>query len=148
MKLLLVQCNAHIVQRICQIVLLPLFHLSFIFQNLQLSDNRTLSSSTKHLSFLWRICQYPYSLETVLGLPRIHRCLNIFQWKVLVIPHTLFISIPILDVFSFLNDKATLSSSAVSLPIQVKYSLSMLPSKLAFLFLEAILHLVKEMLCA
>ena len=63
-------------------------------------------------------------------------------------PHTLFISIPILDVFSFLYDKATLSSSAVSLSIQVKYSLSMLPSKLAFLFLEAILHLVKEMLCA
>ena len=50
--------------------------------------------------------------------------------------------------FLIFIDKATLSSSAVSLSIQVKYSLSMLPSKLAFLFLEAILHLVKEMLCA
>ena len=77
----------------------------------------------------------------------IHHCLDIFQWKVLVIPHTLFISIPILPpcMFShFLYDKATLSGSAVSSSIQVKYSLSVLPSELAFLFLDAILHLVKE----
>ena len=51
-------------------------------------------------------------------------------------------------VFSFLHDKATLSSSTVSSSVQVKYSLSVLPSELAFLFLDAILHLVKETFCA
>ena len=51
-------------------------------------------------------------------------------------------------VFSFLYDKATLSSSAVSSSVQVKYSLSVLPSELAFLFLDAILHLVKKTFCA
>ena len=93
---------------------------------------------------------YPYSLETVLGLLRIHRCLDIFQWKVLVIPHTLFVSIPILPprTFShFIYDKATLSSSAVSSSVQVKYSLSVLPSELAFLF-SFWTPFWKETLCA
>ena len=44
----------------------------------------------------------------------------------------------------FLYDKATLSGSAVSSSVQVKYLLSVLPSELAFLLLDAILHLVKE----